>query len=85
MYDEYINHVKTFQAPVVRGWYLTLERVVTPLRVPNAVAATFAKVSLDQLVFAPLFNVVLISIIGLSQVTSMKNIIPSFFGLTGLN
>jgi len=54
-------------APVVRGWYLTLERVVTPLRVPNAVAATFAKVSLDQLAFAPIFNVVLISIIGLSQ------------------
>ena len=48
-----------------------MERVVTPLRVPNAVAATFAKVSLDQLVFAPLFNVVLISIIGLSQVTTM--------------
>lgn len=59
----------TFQAPVIRGWYLTLERAVTPLRVPNAVAATFAKVSLDQLAFAPLFNVVLISIIGLSQVT----------------
>jgi len=54
-------------APVIRGWYLSLERVVTPLRVPNAFAATLAKVSLDQLAFAPIFNVVLISIIGLSQ------------------
>merc|ERR1711884_465897 len=56
-------------APVIRGWYLTLERVVTPYRVPNAFAATLAKVSLDQLAFAPIFNVVLISIIGLSQVS----------------
>ena len=59
---------------MIRGWYLTLERVVTPLRVPNAVAATFAKVSLDQLGFAPIFNVFLISVIGLSQVT--RNISP---------
>ena len=58
---------------MIRGWYLTLERVVTPLRVPNAFAATLAKVSLDQLAFAPIFNVVLISIIGLSQVTYIRN------------
>ena len=56
---------------MIRVWYLTLERIVTPLRVPNAAAAALAKVSLDQIGFAPLFNVVLISIIGLSQVKSV--------------
>ena len=57
---------------MIRVWYLTLERIVTPLRVPNAAAAALAKVSLDQIGFAPLFNVVLISIIGLSQVKSIS-------------
>ncbi|TRY71627.1 hypothetical protein TCAL_16166 [Tigriopus californicus] len=52
-------------APTIRVWYLSMERLVGP-SVPK-IRAALSKVALDQGCFAPTFNAVFLSVIGVCQ------------------
>ena len=58
-----------FQGPVLRTWYLTLDRLLGP---STTSAIALKKVFLDQVAFAPLLMGSLLSLFGLSQGMSLK-------------
>eukprot|EP00095_Tigriopus_kingsejongensis_P001936 maker-scaffold246_size239296-snap-gene-1.29 protein:Tk01936 transcript:maker-scaffold246_size239296-snap-gene-1.29-mRNA-1 annotation:"Mpv17" len=59
-------------APAIRTWYMTMERLVGPA-MPRARAA-LTKVALDQGAFAPTFNAIFLSVIGLFQGKNLEQI-----------
>lgn len=64
-----------FVAPLIRGWYLTMERIVANA-MPKAIAASNAKsalvkVLMDQGAFAPFFSLYFLSTLGMLSGHSM--------------
>ena len=54
----------SIQGPVLRTWYLALDRIVGPSRTTKD---ALKKVFLDQVVFAPVLFLVLLPLFGYSQ------------------
>jgi len=58
-------------APTIRVWYLTMEKIVGP---SASILNTVKKLALDQLLFAPFFQIPILSAVGLLQGHSLSQI-----------
>lgn len=64
----------SLQAPVLRGWYLTLDKIFKPNPAVSAMNLGLRKMATDQLLFAPVCNFCFISILGGMQRKNLEQI-----------